>query len=124
MASSKPKQGITVVATGILGSDPKSAGKFTTARFAVSQPGKKQPDGTWTDVPSIWLDVMAAGDQLEGGTKGQYVTVEGRMSMRLYQDKPQYTIWAEKITAATVEGQNTGNQTHVSTKNAELAFPE
>lgn len=125
--SDKPKQGISVIATGILGSDPKSAGKYTVARLAVSQPGKKRPDGEWDNQPSMWYDVMAAGDQLEGGTKGQYVTVEGRLSMRLYQEKPQWTIWAEKVTEAVAKGSEQGSSdARRSTKSEtpELAFPE
>lgn len=127
--ATKPKQGITVVATGVLGSDPKSAGKYTVARFAVSQPGKKVND-EWENRPSMWFDIMAAGEQLEGGSKGQYVTVEGRLSMGTYQDKPTFTIWAEKVTEAKVEGEKdtpkSSDQARAEASNAEpaLTFPE
>ena len=112
-----PKQYANVVASGIFGSDPKSVGRYTTARFAVSQPGKKRSDGTWEDVPSMWYDVMAAGEQLEGVSKGARAIVSGRLSMRVYQEKPQWTIWAESVTAA-------GEDTPKPMPGTELAFPE
>lgn len=127
MAGNKPKQSVNVVATGIVASEPTTRGAFTSVRFAVSQPGKKVND-EWVNEPSFWFDLMAKGDQLEGAVKGLYLTISGRLSMRMYQDKPQYTVWLEDAKVATVEGAEQSNPNglvaRAEAKTPELAFPE
>jgi hypothetical protein len=120
----KVKQVANIVATGVIGSDPKSAGSYTKVRFAVSQPGVKQPDGSYEDRPSIWFDVMAKGEQLEGVSKGDKAVVSGRMSAQISEEYgTQFTIWCESVSPAKAEAVTEGKPAK-SKPDTELAFPE
>jgi single-stranded DNA-binding protein len=120
----KVKQVANIVATGVIGSDPKSAGSYTKVRFAVSQPGVKQSDGSYEDRPSIWFDVMAKGEQLEGVSKGDKAVVSGRLSaQQSEQYGTQLTIWVDSVKPAVPEAIASAPKAK-SKPDTELAFPE
>jgi single-stranded DNA-binding protein len=97
----KPRQQASITATGRISKDTKAVGKLTVTSLAVNQRIKK--DGEWTDGPTMWFDLSTAGPQLVEASKGDLVTVEGRLAMREYNGKLYYTIWVEKLANASVD---------------------
>jgi single-strand DNA-binding protein len=107
VAGKKPQPKVTVVATGRIGSAPETVGakgKLTKARMAVGQRVKGQ-DGEWADGPTMWFGLLTAGPQLADLSKGDLVTVEGRLTMRTWEDREgstryDYDIWVDKLSMA------------------------
>lgn len=88
----------SIVATGRLGKTPESKGKLSVASMAVGQ--RKKVNGEWTDDITIWLDLVAFGDEFgDPGelSKGDRVVVTGRLTMRIWQEKQHLGIVVEHI---------------------------
>ena len=104
MADKKPRPQVTVTAIGRIGAAPElvgSKGKLTKARLAVGQ-RVKDASGEWGDGPTMWFGLLTAGPQLADVGKGDLVKVEGRLSMREWEDREgrkryDYEIWTDKV---------------------------
>ena len=71
--------------------------ELVKSSLAVWQPGKDAPS-MWFDLV-VWIDEnkQEVAEALLAQAKGSPIVVEGRLTMRLYQEKPYYTINVTKV---------------------------
>lgn len=78
----------------------RDAGSSQVFNFSVSVSNGKNADGSWRD--STWYDVGVWGKRGEALSrfvaKGMKVSVSGRPSYRVYNDKPQVALDAQEVT--------------------------
>lgn len=79
--------------TGIIGKDaePVSINSKQYSRFSVAVDGKKDQEPTWVKV------LAYAGKGTQYFKKGAKVIVTGRLTIGVYQDKPDVTVWADNV---------------------------
>lgn len=97
----------TVLFSGRLGKDPTytatvNGKELLKSSFALFNPGNKDHSTMWFDLV-MWLSEEKDNDNTEEFTgfslmeKGQEVMLEGRLTMRMWEGKPYYTITIRHI---------------------------